>query len=373
MIVTVVTTGRQDWGILAPVARALAAQPGLQLRLVAGGLHLRAGRRDQLDGLPVDAWIGGLPDGDDEVAVARAAADAARSLAEVLPSLSADAVLVAGDRTETLAIGLAATCLRLPLIHLHGGETTRGAIDDACRHALTMLSRLHVVAHQGFADRLHSWGIPPGRVVVSGAPSLDAMLAAELPGGDELSAFLGRGLGAPLVLVTHHPATLGDDPHREVAALIAGVDQALAACPAALVVATRANSDAGGAVVNAALAGHAGRDRRWLLASDCGSRRWWGLMARAAALVGNSSSAILEAPSFDLAAVNIGRRQEGRLRLGNVLDVPAEAPEIAAALATAIARTPPGPRRPHATAYGDGKASARIAAAVAALAAGAIP
>lgn len=123
----------------------------------------------------------------------------------------------------------------------------------------------------------------------------------------------------------------------------------------------------------APLAERAGRDRRWLLASDCGSRRWWGLMARAAALVGNSSSAIFEAPSFDLAAVNIGRRQEGRLRLGNVLDVPAEAPAIAAALATAIVRTPPGPRRPHATAYGDGKASARVAAAVAALAAGAIP
>lgn len=373
MIVAMVSTGRQDWGILAPVVSALAQQPGLSPRLVAGGLHLRNGRRATLDGVAVEAWIGGLPENDGASAVARAAAEAARDCAAVLPAMGAGAVLVAGDRTETLAVGLAATCLRLPLIHLHGGETTRGAIDDACRHALSMLASMHAVAHADFAARLRSWGIPAQQVVVSGAPALDALLATTLPDAAELAAFLGRPLGSPLVLLTHHPATLGADPVREVGALLEGMDRALAGLPDAQVVATRANSDPGSAAINDALMARAAADRRWTLASDCGSRRWWGLMAQASALVGNSSSAILEAPCFDLTAVNVGARQEGRLRLGNVIDVSPEPTAIATAVASALALTPPGPRRPHPTAYGNGHAAERIAEAVATLVLGAKP
>jgi len=315
----------------------------------------------------VAAWVAGPPHDDDDLAVARAAAATTDSVAQALVRLRSAALLVVGDRTETLAAGVAATCLRLPLIHLHGGETSTGAIDDACRHALSRLATLHAVAHRGFAARLQRWDIPRARIIVSGAPALDTLLTTPLPDEADLVRHLGRPLGDPLVLVTHHPATLGADPRQEADAIVAGLTLALRATPDATIVCTRPNADAGGRAIAAAWTRAARVDRRWCLVDDLGSVRWWALMARARVLVGNSSSALLEAPSFRLTAVNVGDRQRGRLRLGNVIDAPPDAAAIARAVATALRRTPRGVRAPRATAYGDGRAAARIAAAVAAL------
>lgn len=369
MKVAVFTSGRQDWGILAPVCQAIQAAPGLDLQVMAGGMHWRAGQQGHLDGIPVVAWIVGMPAGDDDGAVALAAAETAGALARELAAHGSEALLVVGDRTETLAAGMVATCLRLPLVHLHGGETTRGAVDDSCRHALSMLARVHAVAHRDFARRLLSWGIPAAHVIESGAPALDVLLSTGLPSRAELESHLGRTMGEPLVLLTHHPATLGVDPAIEAGAVIAGVDAALADAPMAQVIASRANADAGGGIINAALDLQAARDSRWQIVTALGSRRWWGLMSWADALVGNSSSAILEAPCFDLPAINVGDRQDGRLRLNNIVDVQPQAEVIAAALTAAFGQTHPRPRRPHATAYGSGQASLRIVAALVALAA----
>lgn len=370
MIAAVLTTGRQDWGILRPVWRALAAEPALTPRLVVGGMHLRDGRRPEaLDGVAVDACLDDLPIGDDDSAIAAAAARTAAGVAARLPELGAECLLLAGDRTETLAAAASATCLRLPVCHLHGGETTLGAIDDRCRHAITRLASLHAVAHPTYAERLRRWGEPEERIVVSGAPALDDLLANRPAGLDELACAVGRPLRAPLVLLTHHPATLGMDPHREAEALLAGVREALAAHPDATVVATRPNTDAGGAAIAEALAHASAADRRFVVAGDLGSARWWGLMARAAVLVGNSSSGLIEAPCFDLPVVNIGERQRGRLRVGRVADVPPEAVRIAEALADALAGghgLAVRPARP--SPLGDGSAGARISAALVRLA-----
>jgi UDP-hydrolysing UDP-N-acetyl-D-glucosamine 2-epimerase len=360
--VAVLSTGRQDWGILKPVITALADD--LTVQLLAGGRHRRAPR---IDDVRVAAWVAGPPHDDDDLAVARAAAATTDSVAQALTKLRSDALLVVGDRTETLAAGLAATCLRLPLIHLHGGETSTGAIDDACRHALSRLAALHGVAHRDFATRLKRWEIPAQRIIVCGAPALDTLLTARLPDEPALAAFLGRPLTDPLVLVTHHPATLGADPKLEADAIVAGLTHALRASPHATVVCTRPNADAGGRAIAAAWTRAARRDRRWRIVDDLGSERWWALMARARVLVGNSSSALLEAPSFRLSAVNVGDRQHGRLRLSNIIDAPPRAAAIAAAITRALGRTPRGVRAPRATAYGDGNAAVRIAAAVVAL------
>ena len=154
MRLAVFTSGRQDLGLLSPICRAVVGTAGMELLLLAGGMHWRGGRREHLDGLRVRAWVEGLPEDDREVAIAAAAGQTTTGLARTLAGLQADALLVAGDRSETLAAGLAATCLRLPLVHLHGGEETTGAIDNACRHALTRLAHLHFVAHPDFAPRL---------------------------------------------------------------------------------------------------------------------------------------------------------------------------------------------------------------------------
>ena len=362
MRLVVFTSGRQDWGALEGAGRALQVSPQLEVRVLAGGMHLRPGATPLEP--PPDALAGGLPAGDDDQAVARAAGDTVRGVAEALDSLRAEALLLLGDRTETLAAALAATCLRIPIVHLHGGETSTGAIDDACRHAITRLAHLHCVAHASFRTRLLGWGEAPERVVVSGAPALDALLRATLPGRAELEEALGRPLGAPLVLLTHHPTSLGPDaPAAEVEAVLAGVRAGLGGVPDATVVCTRPNVDAGGAAIEAALERHAQADPRLVLARDLGSLRWWGLMAQAQALVGNSSSGILEAPCFDLPVVNVGPRQEGRLRIAPLFDVEARPEAVARALVAALER-PRAPGPPHPTAYGDGRAWERIRAAL---------
>ncbi|MEK7416075.1 MAG: UDP-N-acetylglucosamine 2-epimerase [Planctomycetota bacterium] len=372
MIVAVHSAGRQDWGILRPVCAAISARPGLQLCLIAGGMHARDGQKPHdLDGTPIAAWLDDLPRGDDDAAIAAAAARTSTALADQLPRLAADCLVLAGDRTETLAAATTAICLRLPVVHLHGGETTLGAIDDRCRHAISRLAALHAVAHPSFAQRLRLWGEPSDRIIVSGAPALDTLLHAQLPNADALANDLGRKLGKPLVLLTHHPATLGVDPRLEIAAVLAGLATALTNAPDAMVVATRPNTDVGGQAVQATLQAAAQRDKRIVMANDLGSLRWWGLMAHADCMLGNSSSGLLEAPSFALPVVNVGDRQRGRLRLDNIIDCPADATAIAAGISAALARsaTQPRPRSAQATALGNGNAAATIVQAIAALAA----
>ena len=365
------SSGRQDLGILAPVLRACAGT-AIEPNLICAGLHLRSGLRpDMVEGVLVAAWLDALPADDSDAAIAAAAAATTAQLATALGRLQAEALLLVGDRTETLGAALAATCLRLPIIHLHGGEITTGAIDDACRDAISQLAHVHAVAHPAARERLHRLGIDDRRIRVCGAPALDACFAPPDPtAGDELAAHLGvPTLPRPLLALTHHPATLGGDPLAEIAAVIAGVDEALAGQPQALVVATAANRDAGGERINAALAAHCAASPRWRLVQALGQARYRALLAHADVVVGNSSSGIIEAPVFGLAVLNLGERQAGRLRCAGVVDVPAERRAIAQALRLALAAPPRSrPAQPRATAYGDGLAAPRIAAAIAAFA-----
>jgi len=365
--VAVLTTGRQDWYLLRPVVVALMDSPGLDCVVIAGGMHGRDGAIPrELDGIAVAAQVPALPEGDGDAAVARCAGRTTEQVAVALVTLAADALLVLGDRTETLAGALAATCLRLPIVHVHGGEETAGAIDNACRHAISKLAHLHCVVHASYRERLLAMG--ETWIEVTGAPGIDLLLATALPGRAELERDLGAALVDPVLLLTHHPTTLGGiDPVVEAEAVLDGVVGALGH-RAATIVATRPNLDVGGLAIDRVLRSRAGIDRRFILANDLGSRRYWGLMALATAVVGNSSSGLLEAPCFDVPTVNVGDRQRGRLRIHRVLDCPAEASAVAAAISQALA-PPPTARIPHATAFGDGGAAPRIARAVAALAA----
>lgn len=361
--VAIYTSGRQDWGILEPVIRRLDACDVVP-QIIAGGLHLRDGLPPAVGLVTVSETLDDLPADSSDAAIAAAAARTVAGLSAALARLAPEALLVVGDRIETLAAGLAATALRVPLIHLHGGETTLGAIDDRCRHALTRLAALHCVAHEAYRARLLAWGEPAERIVVSGAPALDALYRADLPDGEELAAQLTRPLGPPLILVCLHPATLGAPPAAEAQAVREGIAAAIAGLPQALVVVTRPNRDAGGAVIEAVWRAWAARDARVVLAGSLGSARWWGLMAQAAVLVGNSSSGLLEAPSFDLPVVNVGERQRGRLRAGRIQDVPGEAAAVAEAVRAALADPGPIPRPRRPSPFGDGRAAQRIADAV---------
>jgi len=364
--IAVFTSGRQDWGILAPVVRALASSPRLNVTVIASGMHCRDGRRpDHLDGRLIDILLPILPDSDDDHEIARVAGETTTAVANALKRLGSEALLVVGDRSETIAAALAATCMRVPIIHLHGGEETAGAIDNTCRHALTKLAHLHAVAHPSFRERLIAMGERPDRVVVSGAPAIDSMLGTPLVPPADLAQHLEvEYLGSPLLILTHHPTTLGGlSPHAEITAVLAGVERAIVGLDQARVVMTRANADAGGGAINGSLAAIAARDSRFILANDLGSPRYWSLLAQAQVMIGNSSSGILEAPSFVLPVVNVGDRQRGRLRVHQVIDVPPDSRAIAHAISDVL-RTPRPPGPPQGSAYGDGRAGERIRAAV---------
>jgi UDP-hydrolysing UDP-N-acetyl-D-glucosamine 2-epimerase len=250
------------------------------------------------------------------------------------------------------AAGVAAIPFALPLAHIHGGESTEGAIDEAIRHSLTKVSHIHFVSTEEYARRVKQLGEEPWRVHVTGAPALDALAGFE-PLSDEELAARGVRLRGPTLLVTYHPVTLLPE-HEELDALLdAVVASGLDA------VFTFPNADAGNSAIIFRIEALADGDERFTVVRNLGTDAYFTLMSRAVAMVGNSSSGIIEAASFELPVVNVGRRQGGRLRPGNVVD--ADSSGIGGALARAadpaFRRSLAGIANP----YGDGHAAERIA------------
>ena len=356
MRLAVLTTGRQDWGILRSTFRALRGSAYEPL-LFAGGMHgePRFGSTAQLlvdEGCPpleLLRWVGEHADAPAHVQ----AADALGLVGEALSRHRAEALLIAGDRFETAAAAIAATLGRVPIIHLHGGEVTEGAFDNALRHAITKLSHLHLVSHADHGRRVVAMGEDPATVHVVGAPALDNLRRDDLATRDELELHLGIPLAAPVVLVTLHPATLGGAPEDDAAALVAAMDRV----PATYVI-TLPNADPGAAPIRQRLVEAGSRPGRCVVEA-LGERRYFGLLRLCDVMLGNSSSGIIEAPILGLPVVNIGDRQNGRLRGDNVVDVPADVSAIAAALGRAL---DPAVRRalPQQGPFGDGRSAARI-------------
>jgi UDP-hydrolysing UDP-N-acetyl-D-glucosamine 2-epimerase len=366
--IAILTTGRQDWGILHSTAVAIRSHPDLELRLLVGGTHLSARHGRTIDDVRADGFdpdvVLAWPDGDDATADPSAATQAATTLEAVGTTLRGappDALLLVGDRLETAAAALAATLERVPIIHLHGGEQTLGAFDDALRHAITKLSHLHLVSHEEHARRVVAMGEDPASVHVVGAPGLDAAVREDLPERSDLARDLGLALDAPVVLVTVHPTTLDPDPSAAAKAVVAAMD----AVEATYVI-TLPNADPGGDAVRDLLAAAAAAWPRRVAVDALGERRYWGLLRIADAMLGNSSSALIEAPAVDLPAVDVGDRQAGRRAGPNVLHAPADRRHVTDALREALdptTRAQVAAARPE---LADGRAGQRIADIIAA-------
>lgn len=327
------STGRQDLGILRSTLKGMLASDKIETLVWAGGMHLQPRFGEKLSGfkdagLPVHRSIEFVAEPPEPIAdTGRAVSSIGAALEEDRP----DALFLVGDRSETLAAGLAATMARVAIAHLHGGEETEGATDNAFRHALTKLSHLHLVAHSEAADRVLQMGEEPSSVHVVGPPGVDHLYRDDLPARASIAKELGNALSDPLVLVTVHPATLGGDAASEVAA----VAEAMSRVPATYVV-SRPNSDEGGSVINEFWTKWATGRANVIVVEALGANRYWALLREAAAMLGNSSSGILEAPWAGVPVVNVGDRQRGRLRLGRIADVPADANAIERALKEAV-------------------------------------
>lgn len=364
--IAVLTTGRQDWGILRSVCAAVLETPGLRLDLLVGGMHLSRVHGHSVeavrgDGFEVGAELAWLPD---EGPVPTASAQAAAALDRVGARLRAappDALVLVGDRLETAAAALAATLSGVAIVHLHGGEQTLGAFDDPLRHAITKLAHLHLVSHEEHRRRVLALGEDPASVHVVGAPGLDNLARLDLPGRADLEAVLGMELLAPVVIVTVHPTTLDPEPLAAARAVAGAMDLV-----EATYVVTLPNTDPGGTEIADLLARAVEGSPRRIAVPALGERRYWGLLRIADAMLGNSSSGLIEAPVVGLPTVNVGDRQAGRRREANVIDVAQEPGAVAAGLREALdpafrpAIPPPDPR------LADGRAGARVARIIAA-------
>jgi UDP-hydrolysing UDP-N-acetyl-D-glucosamine 2-epimerase len=357
----VVTVGRSDYGHLRPVLAALQAAPDLRLQVYVGGMHLSPRFGHTVDAVAADGWpiaarVEMLEAGDTPEAIGASIGRGVGGFARVYAERRPDILVVLGDRFEMLAATTAALPFALPVAHLHGGEASEGAIDNQIRHAITKLSHLHLVSADAHARRVEAMGEERWRIHTVGAPGLDRIRTTRLLSRDELARRLDLPATARWLVVTYHPVTL---EYGETAAHVDALIAALEKTDASLLV-TYPNADTAGQTIIERLEEFAGRCARARLVRNLGDDLYLSMLGAADAMVGNSSSGLIEAPSFALPVVNVGRRQQGRLRGANVLDVGDTTDEILAGLEAALA---PGARarlRAERNPYGDGHAAERI-------------
>jgi UDP-hydrolysing UDP-N-acetyl-D-glucosamine 2-epimerase len=337
--ICIVTTTRADWGLLMPVAGALKAREDVELQIVASNMHLseRYGmtvNEITAAGFNVNERVVMHDGGDSESARVKAMAECLSGMADAFARLQPDVLLILGDRYEILAVASAATVMRIPIIHIAGGEITLGAIDDNIRHAVTKLSSLHLTATETYRQRVIQMGEAPERVVCTGAIGVWNAMNQPLMSREELSENLGFDLSGDVAVVTYHPAT------ADVASPAEGCRnllQALEQSANLRMIITYPNNDARSQPIieqlNSFAESHADRV---LLVKSLGMKRYLSALQVAKVVIGNSSSGIVEVPSTGTITVNIGTRQEGRTAADTVINCQADTNSIRNAIAKAL-------------------------------------
>jgi UDP-hydrolysing UDP-N-acetyl-D-glucosamine 2-epimerase len=286
------------------------------------------------DGFAIAARVELPLDGDRPQDIARATGAGLAGMADAFAQMKPDVAVVFGDRFEMLAAAAAALFANIPIAHVHGGEVSEGAVDDAIRHAITKMARLHFVAAEPYGRRVAQMGECPEVIHMVGALGLDHIAKLSPMTRDEIAADIGFSMeGGPVLVITYHPETATPDP----AAGIGAVLEAFAGFPAARLIFTGVNADVGhGSIARKIQEFVKANASRATAVTSLGQRRYLSLLKIADVVVGNSSSGLIEAPALGIPTVNIGSRQDGRLKARSVIDCPAEAGAISAAITRAL-------------------------------------
>lgn len=333
--ICVVTGSRAEYGLLYWLMRGIRDCTELELQVVATGMHLAPEfgltyKVIEEDGFHIDAKVEMLLSSDSAAGITKSVGLGMLGFADLWPRLQPDVVVVLGDRFEILAAATAAMFARLPIAHIHGGETTEGAVDESIRHALSKMAQLHFVAAADYRRRLIQMGEQPERVFLVGGLGIDNIQRLPLLSRDELERALDFALGPKNLLVTFHPATLDEST---AGAQVRELLNALAELRDTHFVFTMPNADAEGRAIYTLLehfvATRLGNAR---LFKSLGQLRYLSCMQQCDGVIGNSSSALIEAPSLCKGSINIGDRQKGRLRASSVIDCEPSAEAIRAAL-----------------------------------------
>ena len=358
--IAVVTSSRADYGHLYWPLRDLSQTESVDLRIVALGPHLspefgNTVREIERDGFTIDARVECLLSSDSDIGMAKTIGVATLALADLFGKMRPDLLLLIADRYEMLAPASVALALRIPIAHIEGGEISEGAIDDAVRNALTKMSHIHFTSTEAARQRVIEMDEEEWRVHRAGAPSLDHLRRGTLFTRNEIEAKLHTDLSQPPILVAYHPVTIAQDTLEEADSLFAALeevpDQLLFCYP---------NADAGSRALIERTKSFLATRGGGAIFTNLDAATYWSLLREASMLVGNSSSGIMEAASFQVPTVNIGIRQQGRERARNVLDASASKDSILNAIGIAksdhFRQSLMGMTNP----YGDGRATETI-------------
>jgi UDP-hydrolysing UDP-N-acetyl-D-glucosamine 2-epimerase len=359
--IALVTVARSDFGIYRSVISAIQKDPDLTLEVIASGMHMSS----QFGGTisEVEAEVGRpvrkvemLVDSDSPEAVSKSIGLGVIGFAQVFSTFKPDVLLVLGDRYEMFAAVVAAMSFMIPVAHIHGGESTEGLIDEYIRHAITKMSHLHFVSTEAYRTRVIQMGEQPSMVFNVGAPGLDMVNEYSLMSLQELASQLSIPLNRAPLLVTFHPVTLDfEQTETQIQQLL----EALSEFDYPTIF-TYPNADTSGRKIIEAIETYCQSSPNAHAVQNLGTRRYYSLMARACSMVGNSSSGIIEAASFELPVVNIGTRQRGRIFGENVVDVACTTPEIVKGIRTVLGDAFRAKISGMANPYGVGVAAAAI-------------
>ena len=360
-VIGVVTVSRSDYGIYRPILKRIKKERRLSLHLIVSGAHLCSDYGLTIKDITEDSFEIGdqiemLVASDTPEAISKSVGLGTIGFAQSFSRKRPDILVLLGDRFEMHAAAVAAMPFNIPIAHIHGGESTEGAFDEALRHSLTKLSHMHFVATEAYGKRVIQLGEEPWRVTVSGAPSLDNIGETRILTTGELETKYDLHLAQAPLLVTFHPVTLeckqAEWQINELLGALEGIDDPI--------IFTMPNCDTGNKTICHAITKFVQLKKNAQIVTSFGIQGYFSLMSKASVMVGNSSSGIIEAASFQLPVVNIGNRQKGRLKGRNVIDVGYTRKQISEGIREALK---PGFRYALSDVqnpYGDGQAAERI-------------
>jgi len=332
--IAVVTGTRAEYGLLSGLMRQIAQHPELDLQVFVTGMHLApefglSYQQIEQDGFKIDAKIEILLSSDTAVGISQSMGLAMIGFANAYARLQPDLLLVLGDRFEIFAAASAATIANIPITHLHGGETTEGAFDEAFRHAITKMAHLHFTATKVYQQRVIQLGEQPQRVFNVGAIGIDAINNLNLLNRADFEKSINFKLGKRNLLVTFHPVTLEQSAALQCQALLNALDK----LEDTHIIFTGANADTDGRIINQMCRAYADKHPQYCcFHQNLGQLRYLSALKHIDAVVGNSSSGLLEAPSFHIATINIGDRQRGRIQGETVINCSPTAEAILTAI-----------------------------------------
>ena len=337
--ICIATGTRADWGLLSPIAQALNKRDDVDLKIIATNMHLSeeygsTWKEIENDGLKIDWRVKMKSDADTRKDTVLAMSECMAGMAEALAALRPDLLVILGDRYEMLATASAALILRIPIAHIAGGAISQGAYDESIRHAITKMSHIHLTETERYRKRVIQLGENPEHVICTGAIGVYNIMHTQYISREQLERELNLTLSDRLILATFHPATLDEmPPQQQCKNLLAALDRH----PDYQTIFTYPNNDSEGRIIIQLIESYRRRHpERVAVFPSLGMRRYLSMLHCATAVVGNSSSGIVEVPSIGIPTLDIGIRQMGRTAAPSVLHCGVSEEEIVDGLETVL-------------------------------------